>query len=88
MRKIIPLSIFLTILVFIASYQTIDNINLKNDFKAITATNDSLLINTTEKYLLSLRLNYLYDSIANEYQSSRRAKENCKECLIITTKLN
>jgi len=88
MRKIIPLGLFLTILVLITAYQTIDNINLKSEYKAITKTNDSLLINTTEKYLLSLRLNYLYDSIANEYQSSREAKENCKECLIITTKIN
>ena len=88
MRKIIPLGLFLTILVIITAYQTIDNINLKSEYKAITKTNDSLLINTTEKYLLSLRLNYLYDSISNEHQSSRRAKEKCKECLIITTKIN
>ena len=49
---------------------------------------DTLLLNTTEKYLYSLRLNYLYDSISSEYKSGRELKEKCKECLEITTILN
>ena len=77
-----------TIIIFVLIAYSITMLKNTMDLKAELITEKKETIEYTEKYLLSLRLNYLYDSIANEYQSSRRGKENCKECLIITTKLN
>jgi len=87
--KTIQLGLILMILlvIYMGGKQIALNRILKTSNSELSKS-DTLLLNTTEKYLYSLRLNYLYDSISNEYKSSRELKEKCKECLEITTILN
>lgn len=46
------------------------------------------LDSATEHSKTCLKLIYKLDSIADNYQSSRNAKQNCKECLDLAQKLN